>query len=372
MRIIVHIGNYDKNACDGVATTISGQVDALYRLGVAVEVWSFSHEVTIPTLQTTEAGAPHWLIPNIKSSYLGLFKLSVITKNWIRKRQPEIALFHLHSVFSPTNNHIANLGTRYMVTPHGGWSDKVIKGRNRIAKWLWIQIYEKRLWSRASAIQSVSEPEMIDLKSLRNISTIRYIQNGMDTPSKSNLNHTINEKVWLFMGRLAIEQKGLDRLIESYAMSLSHDPKTPNLVIAGPDFRDGKQWLEKRIQELKLEHKITILGPVIGKEKSTLLRNTCLFIHTSRWEGMPLSILEAMAHGIPCLVTKGTNVNQLITQHHAGYDCGESTEEIAAAMKKAANENLESMGMNARKVIQHHFSWKSIAEQLRDLYQSLS
>jgi glycosyltransferase involved in cell wall biosynthesis len=371
MKKIIHIGQYHEEAFDGVAVTVVGQVDALRRLGFDVEVWSFSGTVDAPEKSQTAAGAPRWKLPVSRSRFTSVLMLPHVTRDWIASRLSEIALFHIHSVFTPRNNLIADLGVPYVITPNGGWSPRVLSGRNRFAKWLWIRAKEKRLWSRATAIQGVSEPEVKEMRQLPGIAPVHLIPNGMAIPDDGEEDPARDRDTWLFIGRLALAQKGLERMVRAYHLCRERGAALPKLVIAGPDFRGGRAELETLIRSLGMENWIHLPGPVTGPAKREALERAGLFLHTSKWEGMPLAMLEAMAHGVPCLATAGTNMMETIAQHGAGYPAGESIAEIADAMERANSGDSRAAGLAAREMVRNKFSWPSVAERLHDVYRPI-
>lgn len=176
---IIHIGSYNKNPQDGVSSCINEQTKALKKIGIDVEIWSFSNEVAMPVLLNENTHCPVWVLPSYSRKLsLLFFGFKKTSKNWICKRLPEVTKFHLHSVFTPYNNLIASLGKPYIITPNGGWQYDVLFGRNRITKWIWIFMKEKSLWHNASFVQAVSKAELDHLKNTLNISKVVYIPNG--------------------------------------------------------------------------------------------------------------------------------------------------------------------------------------------------
>jgi glycosyltransferase involved in cell wall biosynthesis len=57
---------------------------------------------------------------------------------------------------------------------------------------------------------------------------------------------------------------------------------------------------------------------VFGREKEALLDSAFVFVHTSRWEGMPFAVIEALATGCPVLVTPATNLGDYVEGFGAG------------------------------------------------------
>jgi len=365
---IVHIGEYSTDALNGVAVTLYGQINTLKNLGYPVEIWTFTRNVSEITNIISTEGMSIYLLPLFRFSFLGIFAFPKITRSWIKSRISDVRCIHLHSVFSPANNLVAQFGIPYAVTPNGGWEPSVLTGRKRLAKLIWVAQREKKLWSNARFIQAVSETEERNLSILANIAPIKYIPNGIDLPSQNDKKQFIKRDLWLYMGRLAIQQKGLDILINAYAILRITSSNLPRLILAGPDFRGDKKKIEKMIIKHGLSDDIQLIGPVKNGQKEALLDKASLFLHLSRWEGMPLAILEAMAHGVPCLVTKGTNMAHFVSRGRAGIVAGDTIDEIVAAMLNALKVDLHEMGRSARKIVEHHFTWDLVATRLIAAY----
>lgn len=156
---VVHIGGYNPQAMDGVSTALVGQCDALHQLGVPLELWGFDPAISEVVEGFTPTGIPLVRLPRHRHPLRAVFSFPAVTKRWLRERLPGVGCFHLHSVFLPSNNLVADLGVPYVISPHGGWGPRVLKGRNRLAKAAWVFLRERRLWSRARMVQAVSEAE---------------------------------------------------------------------------------------------------------------------------------------------------------------------------------------------------------------------
>lgn len=120
------------------------------------------------------------------------------------------------------------------------------------------------------------------------------------------------EKVFLNVGRLT-KQKGQDMLIEAWNKSNTNGWK---LRIVG----DGelKEIYTKMIKELNMENSIEILKPT--KDILNYYMSSSVFILSSRWEGLPMVLLEAMSCGLPCISFDcETGPSQLIKDNYNGY-----------------------------------------------------
>jgi glycosyltransferase involved in cell wall biosynthesis len=128
------------------------------------------------------------------------------------------------------------------------------------------------------------------------------------------------------------------------------------------------------VQSKGLENKVVLWGSKFGKDKDELMQQMDVFVHPSRNEGLPSSVLEAASLGIPCLVSKATNVGSYVLRHQAGYVIdNENSEqlrkklEVLYLIKKI--DSLRKMGAGAKKMIEHSFSWDSIVREFDQLYQ---
>jgi len=369
----VHVGSYLSLSCDGAAAALRGQVDALQAQGAKVSVWQF--EVGIGEVHSTslDSGVAIHRIPRFRQPLLAAVATPKAARRWIASQLPQVNLFHLHSVFSPQNNFATRLGVPFGVTPQGGWSRQVLKGRRAAAKAVWVALFEKGLWSDAAFIQAVSVAEERELRQLPKIGPLEFIPNGVTTPLPP-ANIPKRAPYFLFLGRLAVEQKGLDLLINAYSAARREHERLPDLLIAGPDYRGGGAVLEALVISLGLGDKVQLIGPVFGETKSQLLAGAYVFVHPSRWEGMPLSILEALAQGTPCLVSQATGLSEWVEARSCGWSVGMCTTDLAKALVRLASDKNDvwAKARQACSSVASDYSWANIADRLSSLYAQVA
>ena len=78
------------------------------------------------------------------------------------------------------------------------------------------------------------------------------------------------------------------------------------------DSNKGKETLITKIEESGLEKIVLIKDEVYGEDKEKVILESDFFILTSRFEGHPMALIEALSYGLPCLVTKGSNMSKEI------------------------------------------------------------
>lgn len=150
-----------------------------------------------------------------------------------------------------------------------------------------------------------------------------YINNPKticDTGERSSL----NKKVISFVGRLNIETKGLDYLIEIS----KHIPDDWIIKVAG----EGKD--KKILEKLKLNN-IILVGGLSGKDLEQHYLNSSIFISTSRWEGFGLVIIEAMSFGLPIIAFNTNGSREILLNNEFGIivDNG-NTDQMIVELKK--------------------------------------
>lgn len=154
-----------------------------------------------------------------------------------------------------------------------------------------------------------------------------------------------------YAARITKTQKRADLLI----------PLIKKLVEAGVPFHfhiagigDYLDKLQALIMENELEDKVTLYGWVDRNEMINFWRDKDIFVNVSDYEGLPLSMLEAMASGVVPVVTQVSGVNQFIVPLENGYicDCGDIEAFVQHISKLNQNrELLESMGKRAIQIV---------------------
>jgi glycosyltransferase involved in cell wall biosynthesis len=123
----------------------------------------------------------------------------------------------------------------------------------------------------------------------------------------------VRSKNILFVGRLVIETKGLDFIID-LAKSIENGYR---ILIAGDG--NDRQKFEQMIKNNSLEDKIVLYGNLNSKQLREFYSQGSIFISTSRWEGFGLVLLEAMASGLPVISFNNVGPTELLLDGEFGY-----------------------------------------------------
>ena len=140
--------------------------------------------------------------------------------------------------------------------------------------------------------------------------------------------------------------------------------KSVHLNLIGPDWKGGKSEIEKLVRDRGIEKNVTFYGAKFGKDKYKVYSESSVFILPSRTEGMPTSVLEAMAFSMPCIVTPETNVDKKILEFGGCFFITLSPEDIADAIEKFISDksSLNEMGIKGREWVENNYTYSKVAE----------
>jgi glycosyltransferase involved in cell wall biosynthesis len=126
------------------------------------------------------------------------------------------------------------------------------------------------------------------------------------------------------------------------------------------------------LKSLGLKNNVKSLGPKYGEEKLRYFLACDVFVHPSRFEGMPLAVLEAMALGRPCLVTPGSNMGELVHEC-GGWQCQPTPRSIAEKIKYIyeKRDSLGVVGQRSHEMMRLRFTWRKVAQQMSEEYAKL-
>ena len=311
------------------------------------------------------------------------FRLSQEAKDFLVEVAPDI--IHLHSTYIPTGISIARWarkeGIPYVISPHGNYSRQLAL-RNSFLKWVYRRVFELPCAARSAWVHSMGDGDAIrefgyqgEMKDFPNGFSLSDVLPETDANIiESRLEDREKRFVFLYLGRLDYEQKGLDLMLEGFAKFHQKEPSSL-LVLVGPSWRDGEDRAKALAEKLELDSSTVIFwGKAFGQEKADLLHAADAFIHTSRWEGFPMAMIEAMAYEKVCLTTPAADPWQSIGGGDLGFVCSPRVDEIEAGMSVLFFSDEKTrlrMGQAAKQTVEEQFSWESIAGEMLDGYREV-
>ncbi len=210
---------------------------------------------------------------------------------------------------------------------------------------------------------------------------IKMIYNGIDrrffelagegTAGDVKNLYGIKNKYILFLGTLE-PRKNLSRVLDAFARFKKDYGNNFDyqLVVAGK-----RGWLTEeyfqQTEDLGIKEDVIFTGYVGGEELKPLYAHADFFVMPSLWEGFGQTIVEAMACGAPCLVSKVASIPE-VAGDAALYVDPHDTEGIAKAMAKLADDKnmRKELGAKGREQAKK-FSWEKCARQTLEVYRSI-
>jgi glycosyltransferase involved in cell wall biosynthesis len=287
----------------------------------------------------------------------------------LARRDVEIA--HLHSVFTPPNALLARrLRVPYVVSPHGGYAPASL-ARNARRKAVYGRLVERRMLRRAALRVALTEVEARDLVTFAAGEPITVIPNGVaPVPERVDrysfrreLGLGPEERLLLFVGRLDILHKGLDVLLDGVAEAPGW-----HLALVGSDFRDGRSWLLGRAETLRMLPRLTTTGPRHGRHLHEAFAAADCFALTSRWEGLPIALLEALAHGVPAVVSPAVDRLVGVSGARAGWVA--EAPQLGALLRRLESLDLRERdrAAGAARALAARYDWTAVAARYEAAY----
>lgn len=222
------------------------------------------------------------------------------------------------------------------------------------------------------AIQCLTEDENRETDSKWNKKRI-IIPNGTIIPDGIEIRRCKGTIECVSIGRLEPYQKGLDTLLHACGLIKEKlEEKHVHISLYGSDMEHNRPKLEEMITTFGLENIISLHEAVFQKDKDKVLRAADVFLMPSRFEGHPTGLLEALAYGLPCLVTTGSNMRKDIENADAGWGADNSVDSVRDALNLMIEDTdkFANKSINASELAKK-YSWDAIAKHTHDEYEKL-
>lgn len=318
---------------------------------------------------------PYWKIQD--------YKISFSITCWLFNYVSNYDIVHTNAIFSYVNLP-AYWACRWHRVPY------VIAPRGMLAPWalsyksskkrIYYNFLEKPALNSASTIQVLAHAEERGIELLGLKSPCVVIPNGihrqdfeyLPTPEifYRKFPELYNLTLILFLGRID-PKKGLDLLALAFAKVRSQFPQT-HLIVAGPDNINFLPTVQNYFAQAGCLDAVTFTGMLTGKLKYSALSAAQVYVSPSYSEGFSMSVLEAMAAGLPCVITTGCNFPEAAATRSA-HVVNIDAEEIANALIQCLKnpKAAKKMGDLARSFILKEYSWEQISWKTINLYKHL-
>jgi len=208
---------------------------------------------------------------------------------------------------------------------------------------------------------------------------VHYLPFGVDTDlfyPKTPMHNTIQDIIIVFSNRRFFPVYDISTLINGFAKAYASDRRLRLILkMDGPDEKKYREQVNSLgISDIVLFKKKTSYSNIAYADIPDDYRNADIYITTSLSDGTPVSLLEAMASGLPCIATSVGGIPEWIEDTKTGLliTPGSPDETAQSILKLASDPVLRSrMGSAAREVVLRNGQWNALMAQAEKDYQEL-
>ncbi|MBV0922453.1 glycosyltransferase family 4 protein [Limosilactobacillus reuteri] len=294
-------------------------------------------------------------------------KAIVELRKIIKSESPDIV--HLHSSKAGVIGRLSSIGLRKKIkvifTVHGwaftdGVSSRLKKSLYRIIEksvrhftdlFICVSYYDEKIGKRDKVLDSTSN--------------VKVIHNGSTTPSEQSINYSVHMPLRLVMIARFSPQKDQETLINAVT-KLPKDSYKLTFVGDGETLQTNKELVSK----YGLNHNIKFAG--FKDDISDELINNDVYILSTHYEGLPISIIEAMSYGLPILATNVGGNSEMLENNINGF-LFTSKDELAEKLNYLINnpETVKKMGQESYRIFSDEYSLSHCLTKINNSYLEL-
>jgi glycosyltransferase involved in cell wall biosynthesis len=304
------------------------------------------------------------------------WRMSLALTRWIARHVGEYDLLHVHSLFSFPNIPACRLargrGVPYIVRPAGmldPWS--LAAGARR--KRLYLRLVEHAHLAAADMVHVTSELEFAAVAARIESSKLRLIRLGVaPLAMPSNLPPDTGGVLRILHLSRLHPVKGLPTLLRGLAEARASDPRF-QLTIAGDGNPDYERELRDLAGQLGLRECVSFVGHADAAMKARLLSEHHVFVSASQHENFGVAIVEAMAAGLPVIVTDQVGVAPDVAESGAGLVVPSDAGRLCGALLELGRDpgRRACMGRAAVRLATTRFTWDECCGELLASYRSV-
>lgn len=205
---------------------------------------------------------------------------------------------------------------------------------------------------------------------------VKYLPNGFFSDLVDIDKNIQKEKIFLTVGRLGTESKNTEMIVSAIENIEPKKLKNWKVYLVGSMTDEFEKWFNVKLQEKPYLNDIFIITGSISdkKELYTLYAKSSVFVLTSRWEGFPLVLPEAMYFGCYPIVTNCFDaVTDIISKSFGKIIENENIHELQIAIEDVLDEKEAYIekGKEASLYVQTNFNWHCIVNKLNEYLQVL-
>ena len=383
LHIVPHVPGLPA-AASGPMNVLRGLIPALAAAGISCEVATVAESdnaasrFSIPETDTPVHSFPTAAPARLWTGYAP--RLASFLNGQLRAGR--FQLVHIHEIWHYPGFAASRAARRHhipaVISFHGDLDDWRLRYK-RLKKALYMRLVQDRAIRSAAALHALTGAEKERIRQLGYAQPVFVCPNGANLPNTANpmddallrcFPQLAGKRIILFMGRIH-PMKGVDLLAHSFADIAGRFPDA-FLLVAGPDQGGAQAPMEAILRASGVRNRALFTGMLTGRDKQAALRQSQLFVLPSYSEGFSTAVLEAMAAGLPVVISEQCNFPE-VAALSAGFvvpaQSDAITEAVSALLADPARRTR--MAGSARTLVADRYSWPAIAAAMRAHYLNI-
>lgn len=325
-------------------------------------------------------GVTYWYFTRQLRFYSFSWPLSV----WLSNHVAEFDVVHIHALFSfatlPASYWATRRGIPYIIRPLGTLNTWGMTHRRPWLKKMSFRLLESRILKHAALVHYTSNQERHEAEALGVRGESAVIPNGLPSFQTESLSGAFRRRypqlrgrrIVLFMSRLD-RKKGIDLLVRCFANVHRQAPDAV-LVIAGDGRDEFKEQLKAETKRLGIADHVLWTGFLTGDDKRAAFADAAVFVLPSYSENFGIAVVEAMAAGLPVVVSDEVGIHGDIADAAAGLVVRCEVNALTQAILQLLNDAALrlSLGRNGKHLAATKYSQDAVTGKVLDIYNRIA
>jgi glycosyltransferase involved in cell wall biosynthesis len=273
-------------------------------------------------------------------------------------------------------------GAVLVLSPHGAFHPAVLTKSSVVVKRVYLSLARRVLYRCVDACHALSPAEADHIGAL--LGGVRVYTAPQGTNPHMGAAWGAEGKTrerkdcvrFVCVGRLDVYTKGLDILVEAFSAAIRRiGHERLQLTMVGPDWRGGRDWLNKKAKALGVGHLVRFTSGVPTRGVAEHLGESDVYIQLSRHDGFPLAVAEGLCAGKPAILSReiGTvSYPEISCLSHVRIVCPELENVVSTILEFSENvDRLTKQAWSAREEVRRFFDWRRSAQKHLDEYEAL-
>lgn len=312
----------------------------------------------------------------------GPYRVSPRLWSWLQKAGGSYDVIHIDALLNPVSSIAARIclrhGWPFVLRPCGMLSPYTFRHRRRLLKRAYFSAIDAPNIVHAAGLHFTTATEAqaatwhgIPLDGRSYVIPPPWVPPGNQSALGQASSRDSNNV--LFLSRLDAK-KNLEGLLKAWALLLRDRHQHLTLTVAGSGDSAYERRLHALAQSLHITDSVRFVGFASGNEKARLLADAAAFVLPSYDENFGVAVLEAIAAGIPVVISPDVQLASFVSEHRLGRVVARDPRELAQALGEVVDDDAlrAHCAHHGPDAVRSDFSFERIGPQLRAMYEEIS